>query len=343
VIVLNWNNLPDTLECVDSLGHSDYKDLDIWVVDNGSRDDPTPVLQTRYPNARILRNHANLGYGGGNNVGLRAAMAVGATYVLLLNNDVVVAPDTVSRLVAAADSDQQIGMATPVVFYHDRPSEIYWDGGFIDWETGDPWHDSQRLAVKGNLRESEWLDGCALLVRLAALRDVGLLDERYFLYFEDAEWSVRSARRGWSNVVTLDAQVWHKVSRSTGGKTTPAVQFYYARNRYFFLHAHARSVPSISWKLRYARRLLHEYQALVLDRRGRRAIVSAGLSILRERWGSLDSAVGRSRRLICLLDLGVLCVLKTARPLRRMTQALRRPDRCIKPEAESMTRDSNDD
>jgi GT2 family glycosyltransferase len=331
VVVLNWNNISDTLECLDSLACSDYKDLRTWVVDNGSSQDPTSILQTRHPSARILRNTENLGYGGGNNVGLREAIASRATYVLLLNNDATVAPDTVSRLVAAADADQQIGMATPVVFYHDRPTEVYWDGGFIDWDSGETWHDSHRFAAEGNVRPSEWLDGCSLLVRTAALRDVGLLDERYFLYFEDAEWSIRSGRRGWKNVVVLDARVWHKVSRSTGGKGHPAVQFYYARNRFFFLRAHSPSASSISLKRRYARRLLREYRALLLDRQGRRAIILAALSIWRGHWGSFETAGGRSHHLIGALDIGGVCALKSIHTLRRAAQrvvrTLRRPAR----------------
>jgi GT2 family glycosyltransferase len=320
VIVLNWNNLPDTLECLESLERSDYKQLHIWVVDNGSDDDPTAVLQAGHPRARVLRNSTNLGYGGGNNVGLRAAIAVDATYVLLLNNDVVVAPDMVSRLVAAAEANRLVGMATPVVFYYDRPTEIYWDGGFIDWKTGEAWHESSRFPAEHGRRPSEWLDGCVLLVRVASLGDVGLLDDRYFLYFEDADWSIRSARRGWLNVVALDARAWHKVSRSTGGKGNPAVRFYYARNRYFFLRAHGGSVVPSWWKCRYGWTLLREYRALIGDREGRRAVVSAALSILRDRWGSADSAIAQSRGLIRMLDTGVLAVLMIARTIRRLVR-----------------------
>src|SRR5262249_42256595 len=228
-VVLNWNNLSDTLGCVESLRCSDYPNLTVWVVDNNSDQDPTPELRTVYPDVRVFRNTRNLGYGGGNNTGVRAALDCGTAYVLLLNNDVVVAPDCVRRLVSAAQADHRIGMATPKVLNYYRRHEVYWDGGVIDWTSGDARHDSSKLSVDGAVIRSEWLDGCALFVRVAAIHDIGLLDERYFLYFEDAEWSVRAARRGWTNVVVVDAQAWHKVGASTGGFENPVMRFYHFR------------------------------------------------------------------------------------------------------------------
>jgi len=134
--MLNWNNLSDTLECVDSFQQSDYTNLSVWVLTNDSREDPSTALYERHPGVRVLRNTRNMGYGAGSNSGLRRAIDAGPAYVLLLNNDVIVAPDTVRRLVMAAEADARIAMATPRVFYYERPTEVYWDGGTIDSETG---------------------------------------------------------------------------------------------------------------------------------------------------------------------------------------------------------------
>ena len=164
-IVLNWNNLPDTLDCVESLRCSDYSNLSVWVVDNDSAEDPTFDLQAKYPEVRVFRNSKNLGYAGGNNRGVRAAMDCGAAYVLLLNNDVVVAPDCIRRLVTAAQANRHIGMATPKVFHYHRPHDVYWDGGVVDWQSGDARHASSALPVEGGIVRSEWLNGCSLLVR----------------------------------------------------------------------------------------------------------------------------------------------------------------------------------
>lgn len=300
-MVLNWNNLPDTLECLDSLQRSDWTNLAVWVVDNHSLPDPTTLLREKHPMVRVLRNPDNMGYGGGHNPALRQAIAEGATYALLLNNDVVVAPETVRRLVMAAEADARIAMATPRVFYYDRPTEVYWDGGTIDWETGETWHQSAGLPVEGGVLKSEWLDGCALLVRISAIRDIGFLEERYFLYFEDTDWSIRALRRGWTNAVVLGAEVWHKVSRSTGGLANPAVRFYYARNRYFFLRLHSPVAKGFMWKVRYARTMLREYRLVGPAPEAREAIVAACFSLLRGRGGAYKPSRAR-RRFLRVLD-----------------------------------------
>jgi len=322
-LVLNWNNLSDTLECVDSVRGSDYPNLAVWVVDNGSREDPSAVLQERYPDLRVLRNPGNFGYGGGNNVGLRRAIDAGAVYVLLLNNDAVVAPDCVRGLVAAVEADCRIGMATPRVFSYDRPTEIHWDGGVVDWESGDVPHDSRDLPVEAGIVRSEWLNGCSLLVRAATIRDIGLLDERYFLYFEDADWSVRAARRGWTNAVVLQARAWHKVHRSTGGFANPAIRFYYFRNRYLFAAAHRPSRGCLLWKLRYMWKMCGEYVAVCHVRETRQAFLAVVVSVLEGRSGPYE-ARGINRRVVLALDALLVLAIKGAATLKRFVRRIGR-------------------
>jgi GT2 family glycosyltransferase len=325
-VVLNWNNLPDTLECVDSVGRSDYPNLAVWVVDNASRDDPSAVLRERHRHLRVLRNRENLGYGGGNNSGMRCAIEEGAAYILLLNNDVVVAPDCVRRLVAAAEADRRIAMATPTVFYYDRPTEIYWDGGIVDWESGDVPHDSRGLPVEGGIRRSEWLNGCSLLVRVAAVRDIGLLDERYFLYFEDADWSIRAARGGWTNAVVLQARAWHKVHRSTGGFANPATRFYYFRNRYLFVAAHRPFRGRLFWKLRYIWRMCRAYWGVRHEEETRQAFLGVVVSLLEGRSGAFE-ATGTNRRVVLVLDALLVLAMKGARTLKCFVRRIARVDR----------------
>lgn len=335
-VVLNWNNLPDTLECVASLRSSEYPKLDVWVVDNDSDEDPTQALGQQYPGVRVVRNAGNLGYGGGNNAGLSLAIQEGAAYILLMNNDAIVAPDMIRRLVAVMEDDPRVGFATPRVFYYDRPTEVYWDGGTIDWETGDTPHDSGKLPLSGDVRQSEWLDACVLLARVIAIHDVGPLDERYFLYFEDTEWTLRAARRGWINAVVLPAQAWHKVSRTTGGIDNPAVRFYYIRNKYLFITEHSPSRKSLWWKLGYARVISRHYGRVRSQHKSRRAVVAAFLSLFRREWGPYY-AEGPSRKMVLLLDtvilIGVyatLAVKRSAGLARRVLRRLLSPLRLLR-------------
>jgi hypothetical protein len=316
-IVLNWNNLPDTLECVESLRRSDYGNVRVWVVDNDSRQNPASVLGQDHPGVRVIRNSHNLGYGAGNNVGLRQAIREGAQYVVLVNNDVVMGHDTIRRLVAAMQANGKIAMATPRVFYYDRPEEVYWDGGTVDWETGHTPHDSRNLPADSHIVKSEWLDGCVLMVRVSAIPAIGMLDERYFLYFEDTEWSIRASRAGWINAVVFEAHAWHKVSRSTGGIANPAVRFYYLRNRYLFMSAHRRSGAPVFWKTRYLSEIAWQYVSMRHEREPRQAVLAAFLSVIRGRWGPYQTA-GRERHVVLAVDRLVIGTAKGLRPLMRL-------------------------
>jgi GT2 family glycosyltransferase len=240
IIVLNWNGLNDTLDCLESLGQLDYKNYKVVVVDNGSVDGSVPVIRERFPGVTIVENGENLGYAGGNNVGLRYAMAQGADYALLLNNDTVVDPAFLRVLVDEVQAEPAVGIAGPTIYYHERPDVIWSAGGAIDWQRGstrmvglDEWDEGQFGAEP---RPVDFVTGCAMLVRRAVMEQVGLLDERFFAYYEEAEWCVRAARAGYKILHVPLARMWHKISPSTQADS-PLVHYYMTRNRLLFLRA----------------------------------------------------------------------------------------------------------
>lgn len=332
--ILNWNNLADTMDCVASVLASDYPHLQVCVVDNGSRVDPSAKIRGRWPMVRVIRNSENLGYGGGNNVALKRAAAEGVRYVFLLNNDALVAPDTISRLTAVMEAHAKVGMATPRVFFHDRPADVYWDGGSIDWMTGEVPHESQGRASATGLIHNEWLDGCALFVRMGAVGEVGVLDERYFLYYEDVDWTVRAARAGWQNVVVPAASAWHKVSRSTGSYTGPLASFYYTRNRFLFLRTHGRLSRNAIPLLAYAPIAYRDYRRTLERRESRLAVLQACWSLLRGRFGPWDPSA--DKRLTTLIDLVLFPVTVFGRFLGRAARLIpkrvrRRRDAAARP------------
>jgi GT2 family glycosyltransferase len=240
VIVLNWNGLRDTLDCLESLQRLDYADYEIAVVDNGSTDDSVPVIQRRFPTVTVIESGENLGYAGGNNVGLRWALGRGADHALVLNNDTVVAPDFLRLLVEAAESDATVGIAGPTIYYHDRPDVVWSAGGAIDWRRGRTRMvglDEQDTGQFGEgVRQVDFLTGCAVLVKRGVLERAGLLDERFFLYYEEAEWCVRVQRAGFKIVHVPRAHIWHKIS-PVAQADSPLVHYYMTRNHLLFLQA----------------------------------------------------------------------------------------------------------
>jgi GT2 family glycosyltransferase len=240
IIVLNWNGLVDTLECLESLTHLDYPAYEVVIVDNGSTDGSVSAIRARYSKAAIIETGENLGYTGGNNAGLRYALERHVDYFLLLNNDTEVAPDFLRRLVEAAEADPRIGVVGPTIYYHDRPDVIWSAGGAIDWGRG-----STRMAGLDEREEGQFgteprsvdfATGCAMLVRRAVVEHVGTLDERFFAYYEETEWCVRIARAGYKIVHVPMAKVWHKISPSAR-EDLPFVHYYMTRNRLLFLKA----------------------------------------------------------------------------------------------------------
>jgi GT2 family glycosyltransferase len=240
IIILNWNGLADTLACLESLYRMDYPNSEIIVVDNGSVDESVPVIPKRFPAVTLIENGKNMGFTGGNNVGLRHALAQGADYALLLNNDTEVAPDFLRQLVQAMEADPTVGIAGPTIYYHEQADVIWSAGGAIDWRRG-----STRMVGLNERDEGQFgaephtvdfVTGCATLVRQAVMEQVGLLDERFFAYYEETEWCVRVRQAGFKIVHVPQAKVWHKIPLD-GRESSPLVHYYMTRNRLLFLKA----------------------------------------------------------------------------------------------------------
>ncbi|GIL15439.1 MAG: glycosyl transferase [Chloroflexota bacterium] len=235
VLLLTWNHLPDTLECLDSLARQTYPNLRIVLVDNGSTDATVSTVRAKFPETHLIENGQNLGYAEGNNVGLRYALEQNADYIFVLNNDTTLASDCIAKLVAALQTNPNAA-ATPKCFFADAPDMIYYAGGALTaWQTthrGYNQRDSAEYAVSG---ETEWLTGCAIIAPRAVWVQVGLFEPRYFLLFEDTDWSLRARRLGVTLRYVADAKLWHKASRSFGEQFTPTYAYYYMRNTLLFI------------------------------------------------------------------------------------------------------------
>lgn len=235
IIVLNWNNAKDTLECLDSLGKIDYPNFEPVVVDNGSRDGSPEIIKNRFPGIKLIRIGDNCGFCGANNVGVKAVLeSAPPDYILLLNNDTIVNPGILSAFVDAARSLPDAGFLSARIYYHDEPGRIWsavnrWnpEEGTFDQVGFNELDDEARF---GRIEETDYASGCALFFPVPLVNEIGLLEPRFFCYFEEVDWSFRAARRGYRNYYVPAAKLWHKVSVNYGGKESPVVLYFRTRN-----------------------------------------------------------------------------------------------------------------
>jgi len=240
IIILNWNGWRDTLACVESCRELSWPNYRILIVDNGSTDGSEKFLRQNLTDVEIIQSGANLGFAGGNNIGIRKALALGADYIWLLNNDTLVDPQALASLVEAMEHAPDAGIAGSKIYYHAEPRRIWFAGGM--WRKGHL-HWRQRGANqfdKGQFAEQSEVgsvSGCSMLMRSTTIDKIGLLSEDFFLYWEDTEWCARAQEAGYQILFVPGSIVWHKVSVST--KQSSYTQYYYfTRNGFFFLRSY---------------------------------------------------------------------------------------------------------
>ncbi len=220
IVVVNWNGKKVTLECLASLQQLTTPDVRIVLVDNGSSDGSAEAIRETFPGVDVLALASNRRFAGGNNAGIAHALAMGADHVMLLNNDTVVAPDVVARLLDRFTQDPRCGMAAPKIFYADPPDRLWFAGGEISFWTGTMRHTGIREADHGQYdtpREIGYATGCCILTSREVIQRAGVLDESFFMYTEDADWSMRVRAAGYRILYEPRARVWHKLSVSAGG------------------------------------------------------------------------------------------------------------------------------
>jgi GT2 family glycosyltransferase len=264
VVVLNWNGAQDTLRCLESLQKVAYRRCDVLVVDNGSSDDSVGLLRRAFPDVELIETGDNLGYAGGNNVGIERALARGADYIVLLNNDTVVDPGFLDTLVEVAGRYPKAAFLGPKILYLDRPDILWFGGGRIDWSNGPSHidHDTKDVLADTTAREVDYITGCCLMVRASAITAIGVMDPRFFLLFEESDWCVRARERGWQSVYVPHARILHAVSQSFGGPGSPTYRYYFARNELLFYSKHLRGFPLVRALRNAHRRDLHLYRYL---------------------------------------------------------------------------------
>jgi hypothetical protein len=249
-VVLGFNLAEDTVISFQSLLKSDYPNLRLVLVDNASKDDTVERVLKEVPEADIIQMDDNIGFARGNNVGIAHALRRGADYVLMINNDTEVDPGMVSRLVAAAEAEEKVGVAVPKIFYFDEPKSI-WSAG-CTYRAFPPRIDVNMTEGEDDgrfdgLTDIDFATTCTLLLKREMLLEIGLLDPECFLFWEDYEFSARVRERGYRMRFVPEAHMWHKVSKSTQEKKpNPFIWNVRGRSKAIFCRRHPR-YRQVAW------------------------------------------------------------------------------------------------
>ena len=255
LIIVNYNAKENTLECLQSLRKLStvgYQ-LAIIVVDNNSTDDSVVCIKKRFPKIEIIKNRENLGFVGGNNLGIRHALKSSSSksnshpeYLLILNNDTLVSENLITELIKKAEKDSRVGIVSPKIyfakgyeFHKDRYKKselgkvIWYAGGKIDWQNMYGYHEGVDQVDEGQFNQEKEVDfatGCCMLIKRQICEKVGLFDKKFFLYNEDLDLSLRMEKKGYKVVYEPKAYLWHKNAGSSSSGS--ALQDYYlSRNR----------------------------------------------------------------------------------------------------------------
>lgn len=255
ISLLNYKGKENTLSCLDSLRNAkkDTFELSIIVIDNASNDglsSATANLKKPIPNLRFIQNEKNLGFSGGHNVAIKYALQSGADYVLILNNDTYVDFNFLQELVDAAEKDRNIGIVVPKIyfapgfeFHKDRYSTkeqgrvIWYAGGKMDWDNVRGYHRGVDEVDRGQydkVEATEFATGCCMLIKKEVFEKIELLDDKYFLYYEDSDFSVRLLRNGFKIMYIPTSVIFHKNAGSMKGSGSSIQDYYITRNRLLF-------------------------------------------------------------------------------------------------------------
>jgi len=252
VIILHYKNPADTLDCLRSLiDHEFLKDpFQIYVVLNSYERGFSESIKFKFINVKVLENYENGGFAQGNNKGIRRALADGNVYFILLNNDTKASSQAIRKMIKVAQKNETVGLISPKIYFergyefhkeryddNEKGKVIWYGGGKIDWKNIYASHENVDEVDKNQheeARETDFATGCCMLLKKKTIDKAGFLDEKYFLYFEDVDYSLRVKKTGLEVFYNPNVSIYNKNAGSTG-KPGSSLQIYYqTRNRLYF-------------------------------------------------------------------------------------------------------------
>jgi len=247
-----------------------YPNFRVLVIDNGSSDESVAEIRRAFPDINLLETGKNLGYAGGNNAGIMYAMNEQAEFILLLNNDTIVDPGILAAFVGAASVCSTAGIFGAKSYYYSRPDTIWALGGKWDRSTTEIMFigkDERDSAVSSTQPfEVDYVIGCALFCRVAMIQNIGVMEEAFFLNFEEMDWCYRARKAGYLSYSVPGAKLWHKVSVSFGGSESPLWKYFMTRNELLWARRH---LP-LRERVQVAQKILRQlFPAFSLGERGK--------------------------------------------------------------------------
>lgn len=251
LVILNWNGKENTIDCLKSISglSSGNFNLETIVVDNNSTDNSVSEIKKEFPKVEIIQNPQNFGFAKGNNTGIQKALDDKADFIMLLNNDTILEKNCLKNILEAAKNNPQYSIFAPKIYFeknyefhksrykeNEKGKVIWYAGGIIDWNNLYGQHRGVDEVDHGQYdkdRETEFATGAAMFVKKEVFEKIGLLDEKYFLYYEDTDFCVRAKKSGFKILFTPNAVLWHKNAGSSASGSS-LQDYYITRNRLIF-------------------------------------------------------------------------------------------------------------
>lgn len=251
IIILNWNRYEYTANCIISiLRHCNQSIFDIILIDNHSTDSSFAKLTSQFPQLTFHRNEGNLGYAGGNNPGLQTSLSKGYKYTMILNNDTEVTGNFISPLINFMDTHPAAGAVQPKILMLFDPSLIWNAGSYYSPFLGRTYtrgYAKKNLPKYNSITKVDWITGCCMMLRNEVFSKTGLLNEAFFLYYEDTDISFRIKKAGYDLYYVPDSFILHAAGisgksrkKSAEGYLNPMVHYYNARNKFWFIRQHSK-------------------------------------------------------------------------------------------------------
>ena len=251
IIILNWNSYDDTKECLKSLEMITYPNYEVIVVDNGSQDMSPSRLKNEFLDVHFIINKNNLGFARGCNLGIQEALQRDIEYILLLNNDTIVKSDFLEPAIQFFKNDGRVGIVGGKIYYYHDPDRIWSVGGKVLWLRGDfsyPGHGDVDHGQLNEAKEMDFVSGALMLISRVVLEKAGFLPEEYFFGYEDKEFCIRVARKGFKIFYVPNFAIFHKVGQSYKHSQKNLQIYNGYRNKLIF---QKKMLSSVKWKLWY--------------------------------------------------------------------------------------------